>query len=39
MVRSKIKEASAIRIVNVFVYLLCLTVLVVLAFLYVSTCI
>ncbi len=39
MVRSKITEANAIKIVNIFVYLLCLVVLIVLAYLYVSTCI
>jgi len=39
MVRSKITEANAIKIVNILVYLLCLAVLIVLAYLYVSTCI
>ena len=39
MVRSKITEANAIKIVNIFVYLLCIIVLVILAYLYVSTCI
>lgn len=38
MVRSKIREANAIKIVNVFVYLLSIVVLILLALLYVTTC-
>ncbi len=38
MVRSKIREANAIRVVNVFIYLLSIIVLAMLALLYVTTC-
>ena len=38
MVRSKIREANAIRVVNIFIYLLSIIVLAMLALLYVTTC-
>ncbi len=39
MVRSKIREASALKILKIFVYLLSILVLVLLELLYINTCI